>query len=451
MKSSFNKYLTTSATAALVAAAFVPAASAATEDTTTTTDSTATQDTTTQTPVETTPVVTTPVHTFTDVSARYDEAVSFLYSNKIVNGKTTTKFGTQENITRGDAAVILAGALGLDTENAEDAGFTDLNDRVRGSVNALAEVGIVALADKYNPSEQLSRGAMAKFLVLGYGLEGYEVETPFVDAKGVFTDYIEALYGTGITSGKTETTFGTHLDITRGEFANLLFNTINFIEENSLPFAKSVQFTGAKSFDITFEEAIKEEFTAQDVVDATFLTIQFEDGSQLVPEPSTIKLSDDRLTLSVTHEFDLTGKQGTIFVDEIQQAFDFKNPVAGKGKVTLEGATAPVEFDFAGQNTTSLELTATEGIVNLNAMEMNVTDTYATDAKVTVILKDTNVDAVKPGIDKTWGTLEYKEGKWVLVDSTNYDIIPVGTYVLEAPFKDASNNTTTLTLNIEVK
>src|SRR3954451_3652321 len=139
-------------------------------------------------------------HPFTDVGERYEEAVSFLYNTDILKGKTATTFGTHQNLTRGDAAVILANALGLDTESAPDAGFKDLNSRVRGSVNALAELGIIAgkTADTFGTSEPLSRGAMAKFLVLGFDLDEFAKPTPFTDAGGVFAPYIEALYGTGI-------------------------------------------------------------------------------------------------------------------------------------------------------------------------------------------------------------------------------------------------------------
>ena len=76
-------------------------------------------------------------HPFADVNPRYEEAVSVLYAAEITNGKSPTEFGTYDNLTRGDAAVILARTLELDTQNVPDSGFTDLNTRVKGAVNAL--------------------------------------------------------------------------------------------------------------------------------------------------------------------------------------------------------------------------------------------------------------------------------------------------------------------------
>lgn len=55
-------------------------------------------------------------HPFVDVGSQYDEAVSFLYDIEVVNGISATKFGTNQTLTRGDAAVILANMLMLDTK-----------------------------------------------------------------------------------------------------------------------------------------------------------------------------------------------------------------------------------------------------------------------------------------------------------------------------------------------
>ena len=60
----------------------------------------------------------------------------------MLKDKYQNQFGTQTPIKRVDAAVLLANVLGLDTENAPDAGFKDVPDRAKGAVNALKEAGI---------------------------------------------------------------------------------------------------------------------------------------------------------------------------------------------------------------------------------------------------------------------------------------------------------------------
>ena len=75
------------------------------------------------------------------LTVEYQEAVDFLVS-KGIKGKPDGTFGTHESITRQDAAIFVAKALDLDTVNAPEAGFTDVNPRAVGAVNALKEAGI---------------------------------------------------------------------------------------------------------------------------------------------------------------------------------------------------------------------------------------------------------------------------------------------------------------------
>ncbi|AKP48772.1 S-layer homology domain-containing protein [Bacillus smithii] len=88
---SYRKFVATAATATLVATAVTPAFAA-----------------------ENLP--------FGDVNKNYAEAVGALYSKNIVKGVSKTEFGTYKPLKRGDAAVIIAKALELDTKNAPDAG-----------------------------------------------------------------------------------------------------------------------------------------------------------------------------------------------------------------------------------------------------------------------------------------------------------------------------------------
>lgn len=279
------------------------------------------------------PVSASSEHTFTDVGSRYDEAVSFLHEYEIINGLSATKFGTQQTLTRGDAAVILANTLGLNDYSAPDAGFKDLNHRVRGAVNGLAEYGIISGVTKtqFKPNEPLSRGAMAKFLVLSFELEEFQEETPFTDVGGVFEPYIEALYGTQITSGKTPTSYGTYTNITRGEFANLLYNTILFSEMLDFysPSVTHAEVTTPTSTQITLFEPIPEGFSA---IDASYLfdySVKLEDGTEMILTPTSAKLSIDRKVLTINHvSTDLSGKTGVVIADDyediIEIPFDFK-------------------------------------------------------------------------------------------------------------------------------
>jgi len=268
-------------------------------------------------------------HQFIDVNSNYDEAVSFLFELDLIKGKTNTSFGTDLNLTRGDAAVILANVLGLDVESAPSAGFKDLNSRVVGAVNALTEVGIISgiTKDEFRPDLLLSRGAMAKLLNLGFGLENYAETTPFTDAVGVFTPHIEALYGTGITNGKTPSTFGTNDNIKRGEFANLLYNTIMF--SFYVPLAESATILSPTTMEIKMEEAAPKELTVADLAEMFYIEAYFKNGSVKELEFVGTSLSADRITLTVefSSNSSLDGKKGKIEIDGINEIdFDFTTP-----------------------------------------------------------------------------------------------------------------------------
>lgn len=298
------------------------------------------------------PVNAAPIHTFSDVGPRYDEAVSFLYEYEIINGKSATQFGTYQQLTRGDAAVILANAVGVDTESAPDAGFTDLNNRVRGAVNGLAEYGIVSGVTKtqFKPNDSLTRGAMAKLLVAAFELEEFEEDTPFTDVGGVFAPYIGALYGTGITNGKTATSYGTYTNITRGDFANLLYNTISFVMESFyFPEAASAELVGSTSVKVKLTEAVPSEFRAQDIADLFYFTVQFEDGSEFEFTPTTASFSKDRQFATFNlGNLDLAGKKGQLIIDDYEKElavpFDFSAPVEAPVEEPVE---VPVEAPVA--------------------------------------------------------------------------------------------------------
>ncbi|WP_338751877.1 5'-nucleotidase C-terminal domain-containing protein [Bacillus sp. FJAT-52991] len=170
---------------------------------------------------------------FTDVSKDYKEAVDYLISNKITDGMTDTTFGTTLSIKRVDAAVMLAKALKLDTENVEDAGFTDVPARAKGYVNALKKAGIIdgKTETKFAPDQNITRGEAALMLAEAYDLKGDDTKLPFTDVPSRYQDAVSALVKHDITSGKTANSFGTTDDITRGEYA-IFLHKLSKLENN---------------------------------------------------------------------------------------------------------------------------------------------------------------------------------------------------------------------------
>jgi 2',3'-cyclic-nucleotide 2'-phosphodiesterase (5'-nucleotidase family) len=188
-----KKFIASTITAAAVAAAFVPAASA---------DEIA----------------------FTDVSERYADAVNFLVGNGITNGKSATSFGTAESISRVDASVLIANALGADKDATyEDSGFTDVPARAKWAVDALTEWGVINGFDEdtFGSHSKLTRNQAAMILANAAQLDinVNVTKTKFTDVNERFAPYVDALVKAGITSGKTENKFGANDNVQRGEMA----------------------------------------------------------------------------------------------------------------------------------------------------------------------------------------------------------------------------------------
>ncbi|WP_158553407.1 S-layer homology domain-containing protein [Peribacillus saganii] len=193
---SYRKFVATAATATIVASALAPVASAA---------------------------------TFTDVSDRYKEAVDYLVAQNITQGTSATQFGVSKQIKRVDAAVMLAKALELNTSTAPASGFTDVPARAEGAVNALKAAGVIngKTATKFGSDDNLTRGEVALILAKAYSLKSEVKQLKFTDVAERYEEAVIALTENGITSGKTATRFGTADSITRGEFAVFVYKVEN--------------------------------------------------------------------------------------------------------------------------------------------------------------------------------------------------------------------------------
>ncbi|MGG6440217.1 S-layer homology domain-containing protein [Saccharococcus caldoxylosilyticus] len=317
---SYRKFVATTATAAMVASAVAPVVSAAAG--------------------------------FTDVASQYKDAVDFLVSAG-VKGKSETKFGVYDEITRLDAAVILAKVLKLDVDNAKDAGFTDVpKDRAK-YVNALVEAGVLngKAAGKFGAYDKLTRAEMAKIIANAYKLKGDDVTLPFTDVNDTWAPYVKALYKNGITKGKSETKFGANDNITRGDFAVFVYRAANV---DVAPQVVSVSAINAKEVQIKFNKPIKKDTVIESngsLVDGV-VTFNALDGATAVDgNTSTAVLSEDGKTLTITANTTFNGKYVvTVAADSVQttdgkfvekytsEVLTFKDEV----RPTLLGVSYPV-------------------------------------------------------------------------------------------------------------
>ena len=221
---SYKKFVATAATATLVASAVAPVASAS----------------------------------FTDVNSNYKDAVNYLVQTGIADGMSETTFGVASVIKRGDAAVMIASALGLDTTTAPDAGFKDLNTRVAGAVNAIVKAGIAngKTETTFAPDAAISRQEMAKMLANAYGLTA-TTNASFEDVNSNWLPYVSALVEAGVTFGYNDTTFGSTDSVTRGQFALFVYRAEG--SPAPAPAVASLDFnTEGNEFTLMFGTALPE-------------------------------------------------------------------------------------------------------------------------------------------------------------------------------------------------
>ncbi|MED4885139.1 S-layer homology domain-containing protein [Bacillus smithii] len=367
---SYRKFVATAATATLVATAVTPAFAA-----------------------ENLP--------FNDVNKNYEKAVSELYSKGIVKGVSKTEFGTYKSLKRGDAAVIIARALELDTKNAPDAGFKDVNSKIKGAVNALVAKGIISgvSKDKFDPNSPLTRGQMAKILVNAYPtLKDEAKETPFKDLTADFKPYIEALYGAGITGGTSDTTYGTTQKITRGDFAKLLYKAMNY--------KKSVPESIKSIDDITVDEGTK----LEDVKLPEKVTVVYSDKSE---KEASVKWDTSKVDTSKPGTYKVEGTvEGTdlkAFVNVVVKSTTPKVASVKAINATQVQVTFNKEVDKAdAENTKKYSIGNTNpNSANLGADKKTVTLTFANASDVEVTNKVLVVEPVKTAADANVSTEKY--------------------------------------------
>lgn len=331
---SYRKFVATAATATLVASAIAPVAGASSN--------------------------------FTDVAPKYKDAVDYLVANNITKGATATTFGTHDNIKRGDLAIWLAAALKLDTTGAAASGFVDTKGtRYDAAVSVLKAKGYIngKTATEFAPSAPVTRGEMAIMLSNAYDLKS-DVATKFTDAVGNYKNAIQGLFAYGVTTGKTETTFGTSQNITRGDLAIFLKRAAEVVKT---PEVVSATAANGKELVVKFNQAV-------DKTDALLLSKYSLTGETFTG--ATVSEDGKTVTLTVSDTIDVTN--ATLEIQPIKTKADSK--VLTSKYVTLfsyKDTSAPVVASIEAKGTEAVvtfnEALATEGTVSLDGAVLSST------------------------------------------------------------------------------
>ncbi|KZR57553.1 S-layer homology domain-containing protein [Pseudobacillus badius] len=336
---SYRKFVATAATATLVATAVTPAFAAETN--------------------------------FTDATGQYKEAINYVVEKEIAKGISKDKFGTFNPITRGDAAVMIAKAIGLDTTKAPDSGFKDLNSRVKGAVDALFEKKIISGKSKteFKPNDKITRQEMAKILVNAYDLKSTGEKNEFKDVNSNFAQYVDALVSNGITKGIDSKTFGSLQDVTRGQFAI-------FVHRADHPAPKvevsAVKVADDKTLEVTLKEA-KEGLKAEDFKVAV-------DGAAV--KASKVEADEKGSVYKLTID-SLNNKAGKVTVNGVEASYDFT-----AAKVTsvmaINATQVEVKFNTPVDKATLFEDNGNFKVANLTFTALDNQDAPVSTTKATL-------------------------------------------------------------------
>ncbi|MEO4054128.1 S-layer homology domain-containing protein, partial [Solibacillus sp. CAU 1738] len=186
---------------------------------------------------------------FSDVKVTdyYYEDVLQLAERGVVSGFSDGTFKPKQDVTRGQAAKIIAGVLGLDTTNVSNPGFKDVptSHQYYGAIAALANAGIINGYEDgtFRPGTAVQRNHMAKIIAGAFNLNApADFKTPLTDVRADYAPYVTALYSAGVTTGKTATTYEGSSNVTRGQLASFVVRA----EKATDAVAKDVTFTISK-------------------------------------------------------------------------------------------------------------------------------------------------------------------------------------------------------------
>ncbi|WP_394235045.1 S-layer homology domain-containing protein [Niallia oryzisoli] len=152
------------------------------------------------------------------------EAVDYLVGKGAIGGYPDGSYQPYAEIKRGEAAKMLAVALGLDIDDNAKASFGDTKDHWASKYVAALQAQKPGVINGYGdgsfkPENTITREELAKMTVEAYGLElDKEVEIDFRDNTGWGKEYVNVLASLGIVAGVSQGEFDPGANVTRGQF-----------------------------------------------------------------------------------------------------------------------------------------------------------------------------------------------------------------------------------------
>lgn len=231
---------------------------------------------------------------FSDVSEDHThfKGISTLSKAGVINGYDDGTFKPSQAVTRGQAAKIIVNAFELSaSDSGENLNFKDLNksSEYYEPITKLAALGVVKGYDDntFRPNETVTRGQMAIMIAGALDLKA-KGSSPFTDVPegSSFNNAVTALYEAGITKGISATEFGVNNKVTRGQLATLIVNAMT--TEPTEP-TESEQSESQSSSSITLEEVFNKAMVKQQDVKSMKATMTMTQALEMSEGKETIK------------------------------------------------------------------------------------------------------------------------------------------------------------------
>ena len=342
-------------------------------------------------------------NSFSDVqsSHQFFDAIKSLSDRGVIHGYQDGTFKPGQYLTRGQAAKIIAGVLGLNTANTSP-NFKDIptNHQYFGAIAALKQAGIINGYENgtFRPGEYVQRNHIAKIISNALNLSSTNVSAlPFTDVRPHYREAVAALYQNNVTTGKTATLFDGSSYVTRGQMAAFITRAEQAANPEETQ-ARSVTFrvsdyTGnevtADGASYTFGSAVNSIFTEANkrALSNAMVTAMVTDGE--ITEVNSITLNNPGTAESkAVFDTDATLDSLIINADHVS----LRNTAVNGATTITDNVATEVNFDGATLENVTVDSTGNLALTgNTNIDELTVTTPVELELDISGIVDNLTV------------------------------------------------------------
>ncbi len=253
--------------------------------------------------------------TFPDVDGHWSkESVYYLVEKGAIAGNDDGTFAPDREITRAEAATMMAKILNLPIEKGAKPSYADSQNHWASAIIAAVEkAGVVQGKGDgtFDPDGKIDRVSMASLLVEAYKLDtkvNGPLETKFDDLKDSWgKDKANILVKLGISVG-TGDKWEPNKSVTKAEAAQFIAKTDKQFGQKEEAKVESIKAVNAKEIEVKFGTEVKDLAELKENKSANFSVVE---GSKEL-EIEKVELSKDKKSATITLKNALVNKQAYV-------------------------------------------------------------------------------------------------------------------------------------------